>query len=474
MKVLLISVNREKTPYPVMPIGVAFVASWLKRDGHEVTVLDLCFEKDPMAAVRARIAATQPELVGLSLRNLDNCDFVAPKSYLPDADAVLKTCRSVTDAPIVLGGSAAGIFPQAIFRRLKPDYLISGDGEMAMGGLARALEKGEDPARVPGVSFYRGEKWHAPAPLKPLEFSDNVFPRIYEWVNVLPYLKHEGSYPIQTKRGCALKCVYCTYKNIEGQSYRFNPASRVVDEIEDILQHIPGASLEFVDSTFNSPSWHALEILRELEARRVSARIVGAGLNPISAPPELFAAMRRCGFRHVVCTPESASDAILKNLKKGFSRKHIEQVAVHARAQGLQTLWIFLMGGPGENVDTVRETLDFIHEEIGSKDVAYITCGLRIYPFTELAQMALREKVIGSEEALLEPAFYFSYELEPEALDEILHDHARQDPRIVRSVNAEKPWIPAAARVLHWLGNKKPFWTYAPFFNRMLTWGRAF
>ena len=473
MKILIVSANREKVPYPVMPLGACYIASALKRSGHDVRFLDLCFLRDPLNAVKKELLYFEPHAIGISMRNLDNCDYAAPVSFLPEVEALIRLCRSTSQAPIILGGSAVGVMPEAICRRLKPDYVVVGNGETNIVSWAQQLEQGNDPSLIEGIGSIQKGEWQLRASKTPPLFEQNLSPRIFDWVDMNAYFKYESFYPIQTKRGCALKCIYCTYKNIEGTGYQFKTPGEVADEIEEVLMHHPKARFEFVDSTFNSPVSHALRLLASFKERQLKARFVGSGINPISAPPELFSSMKEAGFESLICTAENASETVLANLKKGFTRKHLQKVAASIRAERLQTLWIFLLGGPGETKETVMETLDFIHNEIGENDVAYITSGLRIYPNTELAQIALKENVIASEEELLEPRFYFSKQLDPHWLLQTLKNEAQADPRILRSVDAERPWVATLSRLIHFFGNKKPMWTYTPLLNRMLKWSHA-
>src|SRR5947209_17216770 len=114
MRVLLVSANQERSPDPVAPLGVCYVATAAAEAGHEVRVLDLCFSDDPAADVRAAVAAHRPEAIGISLRNVDNCAYPDTVSYLPHYRAVVQACRTASEAPIVLGGSAfhhAGALP---------------------------------------------------------------------------------------------------------------------------------------------------------------------------------------------------------------------------------------------------------------------------------------------------------------------------------------------------------------------------
>lgn len=210
MKILLISQNREKVPYPVLPIGLCAVAEALEQRGHHVAMLDLCFARDTAQAIERRVRAFAPELIGIGVRNMDNCDYYAPKDFVGDARRIVGECRRVSRAPILLGGSAVGVMPGQIMEAVRPDYAIHGDGELAAVEFAKALEEKRDPSEIPGVCAFRdgavrvNPQWRVPA------LNASGPPRIYRWVDTRQYMKYEGVYPLQSKRGCALKCVYCT------------------------------------------------------------------------------------------------------------------------------------------------------------------------------------------------------------------------------------------------------------------------
>lgn len=97
MKVLVISTNQNLFPMPVIPLGACIVAGAAERAGHDVHVVDLMFEKNPLRAVEAGIARTGPDVVGLSVRNIDNNDMQRPVFFMDDVVKVLNVIRAKTD-----------------------------------------------------------------------------------------------------------------------------------------------------------------------------------------------------------------------------------------------------------------------------------------------------------------------------------------------------------------------------------------
>ncbi len=114
------------------------------RGRHEVEVLDLMFAADPARETANRVRKCDPDIVGLSIRNIDNCNFEVPHFYLTDIrDQVVRSVRSASQrAKIVIGGSAVNVSPADTFAFLEADYALVGEGEEALPEFLRALEEG--------------------------------------------------------------------------------------------------------------------------------------------------------------------------------------------------------------------------------------------------------------------------------------------------------------------------------------------
>src|SRR5204863_1959407 len=139
-RVLLVSTNRERQPYPVVPNGLACVASALDAAGHNVRFLDLCFAREPIGRARDVARSFRPDIVGVSVRNIDNSDAIALRHYTPEARDVLRALRDgAPTAKVIAGGAAFGVAPEALFRDLGVDYAVAGDGERASVALVDAL-----------------------------------------------------------------------------------------------------------------------------------------------------------------------------------------------------------------------------------------------------------------------------------------------------------------------------------------------
>lgn len=479
MDVLCINPNREQMPWPVIPVGLAAVATALDAVGHAVRLLDLTFSRRPARDVERAIKRGIPDVVALGIRNLDNCNFERPVFFLPEIrDHVVRAVRrAAPDAKLVVGGAAVNVCPGGVLDYLDADYALVGEGERTMPALCSALGEGRDPGGLPGVLARGGARTSAPildtgrvGPGEPpggrviVEAGERIgATRAHRWVDLRHYAALGTPYPIQTKRGCALACAYCVYNNIEGHAYRLRKPGDVVDEIEEATER--GVRLfDFVDSTFNLPLSHARAVCDELERRALGVELSTMGLSPLGVGEDLVLAMKRAGFRSVMCTPESASDVTLASLRKGFDKSTVERAAHALAAAEMPTWWFFLLGAPGETMDTVRETIAFSEQHIPSTHMVLFTTGIRVYAGTPLEKSCKGSGWFSAEDPLFEPSWYVSPELDLGELYDTLAGAAAKHANWM--VNAETVVGPRMATVMkrafHVLGWRGPFWQHLP------------
>lgn len=492
MRVLLINSNREQSPWPAAPIGLSMVACATEAAGHEVTFLDLAFSENPAHDTHSRVSELRPDVIGISIRNLDNCNFDAPRFYLDEVrDAVVREARKACpSAKVVIGGAAVNLAPYDILQHVEADYALAGEGEQAMPAFLRALAQGADLWKVPGVLARSGPR---PKPDFARQFGgDRVFngeppagrsivmdfetrgkSELYRWVDWPTYVKNGAPYPIQTKRGCALRCVYCAYNNIEGRTYRCREPKLIVDEIEFVVREYGVRSIDFVDSTFNIPKAHAIALCDELAARKLPSdvELSTMGVNPAVMTDELLGSMKRAGFVHIMCTPESASNTTLKTLRKGFTREQVIYAAQQLKKAQLKTLWFFMFGAPGETVETVKESLDFCERYVGPQDVALFTAGIRVYPGTPLEKTCKEQGWFADDDMLLKPSWYVAPTISVADMYRLIIEGAIDHPN----------WMTAAEGILNpgmvsfvekgyrLFGGKGPLWARMPQLFRFMS-----
>jgi radical SAM superfamily enzyme YgiQ (UPF0313 family) len=405
MRVLLISANREEISMRTLPLGLACVAAATRKQGHEVILLDLMEEENPVESVRRNISSVDPEVIGLSIRNIDDQKMEPARFLLDRNKEIITLCRQLSPAPIVLGGAGFSIFPEETLEYLEADMGIQGEGEAVFPELVDRLQGKEDLSGLSGL-YLRGSGLQGKRTFVP-NLDALPWPDVFSWFGSVRNL-NKSWMTVQTRRGCPMDCSYCSTATIEGKTIRKRSPEAVAGDIGQQM----AAGLEqfyFTDNIFNIPPDYAKALCRQLISLKTKPRWVCI-LYPGKVDVELARLMAEAGCLNASIGFESGSVSMLSSLNKHFSLDDVRQTSQILGDQGIKRMGFLLLGGPGETKATVEESLKFADSLLleGGK----ITAGIRIYPGTSLARTALEEGVITGKTNLLLPTFYLAGGLE--------------------------------------------------------------
>ncbi len=405
MKVLLVSANREEGDMRVPALGLASVGAAAEKAGHETRLLDLVIETRPRRALEEAIAGFRPDVIGVSVRNIDDQRMRHPRFLLDQAREAVALCRGASAAPVILGGAGFSILPQPILDYVGADMGIAGEGERAFPELLTRIEAGDDPGALPGLYRAGGAGAEPPAYVPDLDELPLPDPRLL--ARSLAGAA-DAPVPVQSRRGCPLACSYCSTPTIEGRIVRRRSPEAVVDWMARWTAE-GFRRFYFVDNTFNLPADYAADLCGAILRARLDVdwRCI---LVPVGVSPELAGLMARAGCREVSLGFESGSAALLRGMGKPFDPVEVRLAAGRLRQAGIARMGFLLLGGPGETEATARESLDFA--ESLELEALKITIGVRIYPGTDVARIAREEGVISSDAELLHPRFYMARGLE--------------------------------------------------------------
>jgi radical SAM superfamily enzyme YgiQ (UPF0313 family) len=409
MKVLFISAVTEEIALPTPPLGLAWVAAATREAGHTVEMLDLKAVKDPHVALEKIVREFDPDIIGVSVRNIDDQSMDNKKFLLGPIKEVISHCRRLSDAKIVLGGAGYSIYPEGTLAYLGADMGIQGEGEEAFPALLGRLQMGGSLSGFP--CLYLPDQGLQGSRQFRKELGRLPFPDIEVLTAHLPK-NQEVWLPIQTRRGCPLDCSYCSTATIEGRRIRKRPPEKVVQEIRS-YNDAGFNQFFFVDNTFNLPPSYA---------RALCAKIAAADLGitwqcilyPLEIDKALSTEMARSGCTEACVGFESGSETVLQRMNKRFKLDDVRITCERLKESGIRRAGFLLLGGPGETKETVEESLAFADSL--SLDALKVSIGIRIYPNTALAKTAVDEGVISSDDDLLLPKFYLA-----EGLDTWIH-----------------------------------------------------
>jgi len=444
VKVLLVSTNTMTEPYPVYPIGLDYVLHAISPP-HQVKTIDMNEVKSSSALAEV-LSQYLPDIIGLSIRNIDNTDEDNVKTFIGNIRELIAVIRQHSKGLIILGGSGFTILPIECMARLDADYGIIGEGER-LQLLLQALERNERVDNIPGIvarnspaTFTEPWSW---------SFERGVLP---DHSYIPFYLKRGGMLNVQTKRGCPFKCVYCTYPHIEGTQFRFADPAEVANTAR-MLQDAGARYLYITDSTFNGNYEHSLEVAAAFRKAGISIPW-GGFFTPTAPPPDYYTILAQAGLKHVEFGTEALADRVLASYGKPF---HADDVFISHRealSAGLHVAHYLMTGGPGENEDTLRETLT--NADRLEKTVFFIFNGIRLYPHTSLYNLAIKEGQIEPRCDLLEPVFYWSPSLPRKTAIDLVKNHIGSRTNWV--IGSGPPQMYKIIERLHARGHVGPLW----------------
>lgn len=407
MKVLLISANTEQINMPVLPLGMAFVARAAEDAGHEVAQINLMAEPEALKTLAKRIQKVQPDIIGISVRNIDDQISLQPRFLIDPVKSIIAICRQNSEAKIVLGGAGYSIFPKEALSYLAADMGIQGEGEQSFAMLLDRIENNDDLSNIPGL--YHADRSIANLPDTFRKIDQNLYPQPDRHIFSLEHTGEEIIWlPFQTRRGCPLNCSYCSTPLIEGKTTRKRSTGLIIDALSEYAS-TGFDHLFFVDNTFNLPPEYSKDLCDQM---------IEAGLNitwrcilyPGKVEKELVEKMAQSGCVEVSLGMESGSDTILRKMNKQYRTVDVNHASDLLKKSGIRRMGFLLLGGPGETRQTVLESLEFVDSL--ALEMVKVTIGIRIYPDTELALHAKRAGKISSDDNLLFPKFYIENDME--------------------------------------------------------------
>jgi anaerobic magnesium-protoporphyrin IX monomethyl ester cyclase len=392
-------------PPLAFPLGLAYIASMIK-DEHEVYCWDSNITQEPVNELLQLLKKVMPDVVGLSFRNIDPASSFTHHWYYPFFVSIIKTIkRAVPSCKLVVGGCGFSLFAKEIMERNHEiDFGVVGEGEHSFASLLKDLDH---PERVHNLVFRKNGQilftertWEDFASLPPPS---------REFFNLKEYRKKRYSISVQSKRGCGFNCIFCPTEFLFGCRYRLRSPKKVADEVEELVNFYGFESYFFVDSTFNHPIEHARKVCQELIKRKLEVNWT-AEFTPGFINERFLKEALQTGCRFFYFSPDGASERALKMLGKEFHVAHIEKTISLARSlEGMNVGYSFMYDLPlynSEQVTGLARLVPRMIAELREKLYCLSLTKLRIYPHSELHEIALREGQVDNSTDLLHPTYY--------------------------------------------------------------------
>ena len=419
MRILLVATNQTDRFMDLMvvrpvPIGLAYIAAAVDESRHQLRVLDLMFSEDGAADVEEAVRGFRPDLVGLSIRNLDNQSYFNAVWNLPRVRQIVDRVRQTSDATILCGGPAFSILPAECLEYVGADIGIAGDAAAAFGMLVDSLETGDDYTDIPGVVCRQDDH---------VIVSEGQFTTDYHnspRLDLLDMRRYNGS---GFGVGVVTKLAQAYYPTgdggFDGSDWRIRDPDEVVDEIAGLNADYGISKIFFIDSGFNIPVDHAKTLCRAIIASGVDIRW-NSYVRPGHGDDELFGLMKVSGCSLALLAESGRGGDLADRLDS------IGVVGHMCREAGLPFSLNMGFGEPGETEQTVDQKISLLKQV--EPAFAVLRLGQRVLPNTQVARVAVEEGLIESESDLIRPVFYLD-EAVRDWLPERLKAEAASTPR---------------------------------------------
>lgn len=330
------------------PLGIAYLAGYLRREGHELDLLDLNISGFNPQRIRLALKRFQPDMVGIS----------AFTETYPNAVRVADIVKEFnSDVAVVFGGPHPSIMPEQVLRESPSvDYVIAGEGEETLAALARALSSGEAVEDLTGLVYRKDGEPVANPRRAPLDPDSIGLPAR----DLLPLeLYGENPFNVLTARGgCPYRCSFCSAAHIWEGKHRPRDVKAVVDEVEMLNREYGAAFIFFVDDIFTLRRSWVTALLEEM--KRLDGRVTwGCGTRVDRVDEELINEMAAAGCTVIQYGVESGSQEILDSVK-GIEKEAALDAVKWAVAAGMSTTASFMAPFPQDTEKTLRETFDFM------------------------------------------------------------------------------------------------------------------
>ncbi len=406
-------VDEERGHNP--PLGLLYVAAHARANTpHEIRVADAVVEGLGYPALKERIRAERPDVVGITATTFTLVDAVMTVALVKEISP---------EITVVMGGPHPYIYPEETINLPGVDYLVIGEGEAVFSALLNNMGDRAALRNVKGLVFRDGA-----------DVVNTGLPPLVEDLDSLPFPARDltpyrdyysliaKSRPVTTmitSRGCPYRCLFCDRPHL-GKRFRPRSAENVVDEMAACVDM--GIS-EFLiyDDTFTISKKRVLDICRLIRERGLKVGWdVRARVDTVNA--EMLSAMKDAGCDRIHYGVEAGTPEVIETLRKGITIEQVKRVFAETRDAGISILAYFMIGSPGETRAQMKESLR-LARELGP-DYLHLSITTP-FPETDLYRL-------GFEKGVLKDDYWRKFARNPQKgfIPQVWEEHMSRDELI--------------------------------------------
>ena len=362
MKILFIYMRYTKKVNFVPPLGIAYIASMLEKNGHAVNIMDYAFFSDN--ELEEKVKMLKPDVIGFST---DSISYGNLRHYVN----IVKNASP--NSLIIAGGPHPTMFPELTINEASVDIVVIGEGELSTVELLDCIQNKKDFSALDGI-VYKDKKNDKIVIIPKTKYIEDLDILPYPARHLLDIKKYLNTTPdipmglrtmvIYGSRGCNGNCIYCqpVLRNLFGKKMRFRSPEKIVDEIEHLMDKYKTKNFYFADDEFlfNTHEWIE-QLCHEIKKRNLKinwqcqARID-------HAQRDILKIMKEAGCFSINFGVESGSQKILNYMRKGYRAEKILNAFKICQELKIITTANFMFGTPNESKETLNETFEIIKQ----------------------------------------------------------------------------------------------------------------
>lgn len=373
--------NKIWAIYP--PLGIMYMSSLLKQEGHQVTYLDGILEDYDAPAFVQQVQSLHPNLLGIGVNayQMKHC-----REY------VQQLRLSGLSLPVVIGGPLVSCVKTAIFDCVPGiDFAVVGEGEYAMLDLVRFLDGRCTIEQVRNLVFKDGDEVRQnpveritdidQLPLPDYDLADRY---IAGYTGASPSIARP-SFDIMCTRGCPFACNFCSSSTLWHKRVTFRSVDSVIQEAAMLVHRYGAKEIFFQDDTLNARKAWFTELCDRLIDTGLSRLVQFKAqfrVNEQMVNEDILQKARSANFWMLFYGVESGSQVILDSMHKGITVPEIERAFRLTAEAGIKSLGSFIVGYPGDTALTINDTyllVTRIRPDYGGFNVAVPFPGSELY-----------------------------------------------------------------------------------------------
>ncbi len=357
MKILLINPPLSGVQSEArLPLGLSYIASVLRDNGHDVQLIDSNAFKLSYAGIEELVRNSSFDIAGLT-------GLITQFGQVKKIASIIK---KISGATVILGGGLASAAPEVVLKKTDVDIAVIGEGEETCSELLKVIEEKGSLAGVDGICFRKDGEFVRTGKRKAVEdISSLPFPA-WDLFPMESYFNNDvmcmpkRRISLITSRGCPYRCTFC-FHGIFGRRFRARTAENIFQEMELLYKKYRVRGFVFEDDTF---------VLNRKRVNRLCELIIenrlkvywtcNARINLVDK--ELIAKMKGAGCVEVSYGIESGNQSQLDRIKKDITIKEAYRVIEMTKKAGIMTHGFMMIGIPGETTETVKDSIKFCKE----------------------------------------------------------------------------------------------------------------